>query len=214
MTKDRVVTFPLLCSLVVCLSLGTAHVPLAAQSTAAKPAPSPTAPPQSPGAITPPSDYVIGPEDVLAVVFWKDKDFTTDATVRPDGKITLPLMNDLQAAGLTTAQLKESIEKAAAPYLKDPSITIEVKAINSRKVFITGAVMKTGSYNLTDHMTVLNLITMAGGLQEFAEKDDIGVLRTVNGKLQRIRVNYEDIAKGKNLAQNIELKPGDQVVVR
>lgn len=200
----------------ICFSTGAAlvaAVTLSAQAPASKSSPA-AAKPASATSTTPPADYVIGPDDVLAIVFWQDKDFTSDVTVRPDGKITLPLLNDIQAAGLTTDQLRESVLKAAAAFVKDPTVTVEVKAINSRKVYIVGAVMKPGPFNLTDHMTVLNLITMAGGLQEFAEKDDIGVLRTVNGKPQRFRVNYEDIAKGKNLAQNIELKAGDQVVVR
>jgi polysaccharide export outer membrane protein len=195
---------------------------LGAQSGAAKP---PATPPASaapaaqpgtvPGAVTPPADYVIGPDDVLAVVFWKEKDFTTDVTVRPDGKITLPLLDDVQAAGLTTEQLRDAVKKVADAYMKEPSVTVAVKAINSRKVYITGAVQKPAAYQLTDHMTVLNLITIAGGLQEFASKDDILVLRTVPGKAQQhFKVNYDDIAKGKNVGQNIELRPGDQVIVR
>ena len=169
----------------------------------------------APGAVTPPADYVIGPDDVLSVVFWKDKDFSGDVTVRPDGKITLPLINDLVAGGLTPAQFTDVVKKAASAFMQDdPAVTVQVKQINSRKVFIVGAVAKPQAYALTDHMTVLNLITIAGGLQEFATKDDIGVLRIVNGQPKRFKVNYEDIAKGKNLAQNIELKPGDQVVVR
>ncbi len=198
------------------IAASAAVVTIAAQASA--PASKPAAPAATASAAStatpPPADYVIGAEDVLRIVFWKDNDFTSDVTVRPDGKITLPLMNDLQAAGLTTEQLRDAVLKASAAYIKDPTVTIEVKAINSRKVYIVGAVMKPGTFTLSDHMTVLNLITMAGGLQEFAEKDDIGVLRTVNGKAVRFRVNYEDIAKGKSLAQNIELKPGDQVVVR
>lgn len=192
------------------IAASAAVVTIAAQASA--PASKPAAP--APAATPPPADYVIGPDDVLAIVFWKDKDFTSDVTVRPDGKITLPLINDIQAAGLTTDQLRDAVLKASAAYIRDPTVTIEVKAINSRKVYIVGAVMKPGTFTLSDHMTVLNLITLAGGLQEFAEKDDIGVLRTVNGKAQRFRVNYEEIARGKNLGQNIELKAGDQVVVR
>ena len=202
----------------MCVSTGAAFVAaatLAAQAPAPKSSPTAAKPASAASATaTAPADYVIGPDDVLAIVFWQDKDFTSDVTVRPDGKITLPLINDIQAAGLTTDQLRDAVLKAAVAYIKDPTVTIEVKAINSRKVYIVGAVLRPGPFTLTDHMTVLNLITMAGGLQEFAEKDDIGVLRTVNGKPQRIRVNYEDIAKGKNLSQNIELKAGDQVVVR
>lgn len=192
---------------------------LSAQATAPKPTKTVSASTSATaqtvaGALTPPSDYVIGPDDVLEVVFWKEADFTREVTVRPDGKITLPLLDDVQAAGLTTEQLRDAVKKVASNYMQEPSVTVAVKQINSRKVFITGAVQKPGAYPLADHMTVLNLITIAGGLQEFANNDDIGVLRTVDGKAKRFRVNYDDISKGKNLAQNIELRPGDQVVVR
>lgn len=210
MTSDRIrpVAAGALAALAVVAVLG-------AQATAPRPSPpAASASTAVPGAVTPPADYVIGPDDVLAVVFWKDKDFSSDVTVRPDGKITLPLLDDVQAAGLTTEQLRDAVKKAANAFMQDPTVTVAVKQINSRKVFIVGAVLKPGAYPLTERLTVLNLITIAGGLQEFAEKDDIGVLRTVNGKPQRFRVNYEDIAQGKNLTQNIELKPGDQVVVR
>ena len=161
-----------------------------------------------------PPGYQIGPEDVLAVLFWRDKDMTVEqVTVRPDGRITLPLLNDVQAAGLTPEQLRGNITTAAAKYMEDPSVTIVVKAINSLKVFITGQVAKPGAYPLTSPTTVMQLIAMAGGTHEFADSKNIIVMRTENGRQMAYRFNYKQVLKRVNLKQNIELKPGDTVVV-
>jgi polysaccharide biosynthesis/export protein len=161
-----------------------------------------------------PTEYVIGPQDVLGINFWRDADMTGDVTVRPDGRITLPLLGDLQAAGLTPEALKASIHKAASKLIEDPTITVIVRQINSRKVFITGQVTTPGAHVLTGPLTVMQLISLAGGLTEFAKKKDITVMRTeANGKQVVVPFNYNDVAKGKNLAQNVVLKPGDTVVV-
>src|SRR5262249_2303344 len=119
--------------------------------------------------------YIIGPSDILSVVFWKDKDMTADVLVRPDGKITLPLLNDVQAAGLTPAQLRERILVEASRFLEDPSPTVVVKEIHSRQVYITGQVDKPGHYPLTSATTVLQLIATAGGLKEFVDGKNIVV---------------------------------------
>ena len=160
-----------------------------------------------------PAEYVIGAEDVLGVVFWRDAEMSGDVTVRPDGKITLPLIGDIQAAGLTTVTLKGVIEKAAAKLIQEPSVTIVVRQINSRKVYITGQVTNPGTFPLTGPRTVMQLISLAGGLTEYAEKKNITVIRFENGTQQVFKFNYSDVAKGKNLAQNVVLKPGDTVVV-
>jgi polysaccharide export outer membrane protein len=160
-----------------------------------------------------PPDYVIGPDDVLAVVFWREKDLSADAAVRPDGKISLPLLNDVQASGLTPEQLRVQLTAAAAKYVTDPTVTVVVKAINSRKVFITGQVGKPGPYPLTGPTTVMQLIAVAGGVHEFADSKNIIILRVENGRQVALRFNYKDVSKRKNLKQNIELKPGDTVVV-
>jgi polysaccharide export outer membrane protein len=158
-------------------------------------------------------DYVIGPHDVLSVLFWRDKDMTTDVVVRPDGNITLPLLNDVRAAGLTPDQLRERIATEAQRYMEDPSPTVVVKEINSRKVFITGQVEKPGPYPLSASMTVIQLIALAGGLKEFADGKNILVMRTDNGTQTAYSFDYQQLLKRKNLRQNIELKPGDTVVV-
>ena len=207
-------------ALVPTLALAVAFVSMGgsafAQSTPSTPAPKPastTGAPVVPGAVEPPPGYVIGPEDVLAVVFWREKDLSVDAAVRPDGRITVPLLNDLPAAGLTPDQLRERIQTAAAKFVEDPSVTVVVKAINSRKVFITGNIGKSGQYPLAGPTTVMQLIAMAGGLQEFADSDKILIMRTEDGKQVAKRFNYEDVREGKNLNQNIELQPGDTVIV-
>jgi polysaccharide export outer membrane protein len=160
-----------------------------------------------------PAEYVIGPEDVLGINFWRDTDMTGDVTVRPDGRITLPLIGDISAIGLTPGALKEQITKVAAKLIEDPSVTVVVRAINSRKVFITGEVTTPNAYPLSRELTVMQLITLAGGLSEYADKKKITILRTESGKQQVFKFNYQDVSKGKNLAQNIVLKPGDTVVV-
>jgi polysaccharide export outer membrane protein len=165
------------------------------------------------GAIKAPEDYVIGTDDVLAVMFWRDKDMSTDVVVRPDGKITLPLINDIRAAGLTPDQLREQIFTEAARYIEDPSPTIIVKQINSRRVFITGMVEKPGPYALTAPTTVLQLIALAGGLREEADRKDIVIMRTETGRQTTFEFDYSAVAKRTKLHQNIFLKPGDTVVV-
>jgi polysaccharide export outer membrane protein len=165
------------------------------------------------GVVTPP-DYVIGPEDVLTVLFWRDKDMSSDVAVRPDGKITLPLVNEIQAAGLTPEELRVQVTEAASKFLVEvPTVSVVVKAINSRKVFVTGMVGKPGPYPLTGPTTVLQLLSMAGGLHEYADSKNISIIRVVNGKQTSLRFNYKDVAKRKNLQQNIELKPGDTIIV-
>lgn len=160
-----------------------------------------------------PTEYVIGPDDVLGIVFWRDADMTGDVTVRPDGNITLPLLRDIKAAGLRPDELREAITKAAAKLIADPNVSVVVRQINSRNVFITGQVARPGAYPVSGQMTVLQLIAVAGGLTEYADGGQIGIVRTENGKSVRHRFNYGDFARGKKLEQNIVLRPGDQVVV-
>ena len=164
--------------------------------------------------VTPPAGYVIGLEDVLTVVFWREKDISADVTVRPDGKISLPLLNDVVAAGLTPDQLRARLMEVADRYVEDPNVTVVVKQINSRKVFITGEVLKPGAYPLNAPTSVLQLLSMAGGLREYADTKNIVVIRTAeNGRQMSYRFNYKDVIGRRNLSQNIQLQPGDSVVV-
>lgn len=180
-------------------------------ATAVQPAAPRGAPPTT-GIVAPP-DYVIGPDDQLTVVFWREKDLSAEVQVRPDGKISLPLINEVHAAGLTPEQLRLAVTAAAAKLVEEPTVTIMVKQINSRRVFITGQVAKPGPYPLMGPTTVLQLITIAGGLAEYADGENIGIIRTEGGKQSRLRFNYKDVMRGRNLQQNIELRPGDQILV-
>jgi polysaccharide export outer membrane protein len=160
-----------------------------------------------------PPNYVIGPDDVLGIVFFGDEGLTGDVVVRPDGKISVPLLHDIQAAGLTPEALRDSLMKAGARYLESPNATVVVRQINSRKVFITGRVQRSGPYVLTAPTTVLQLIALAGGLTDWAEEDQIVVMRSENGRQVRHKFNYKDVIGGKKLQQNIVLEPGDTIVV-
>jgi polysaccharide export outer membrane protein len=160
-----------------------------------------------------PPDYVIGSGDVLEVLFWRDKELSAEVIVRPDGKITLPLLNEVNAAGLTPDELRLTITDQALRFVEEPRAVVRVKEINSRKVFITGEVAKAGTYPLVGPTSVLQLIATAGGVSEFADRGGIVILRSVAGRQERYRFNYDAVLKGKNLKQNIELKAGDTVVV-
>jgi polysaccharide export outer membrane protein len=169
---------------------------------------------RSAAVVTPPSDYVIGPEDVLGVVFWREKDMSVDVVVRPDGKISLPLLNDVQAAGFTPDQLRERVQADAGRYFEDPNASIIVKQINSRRIFITGEIAKPGPYPIVAPTTVLQLIAMAGGLNEFADAEHIIIWRNNDvGQQVSYAFNYKAVSRRRNLQQNIALKPGDTVVV-
>jgi polysaccharide biosynthesis/export protein len=168
----------------------------------------------APAAIPRPSDYVIGAEDVISVVFWKEKDLSADVVVRPDGKISLPMLNDVQAAGLTPEQLAEFVEKAALQYVRDPEATVIVKEIRSRKITVIGQVSKSGTFPLSSGMTVLQAIGEAGGFTEDANKSDITIVRIESGVERRHKFNYNEVVKGKKTQQNIRLVPGDTILVR
>lgn len=191
-------------------AFGQAPKPAPTQTSA----PASTTPPAVAGAAAKlPADYVIGPDDVLAIVYWKDKDMSAEARVRPDGRIALPLINEVHAAGLTPEELQKKITEESKKYMEDANITIVVREINSRKLFITGEVNKPGVYPLTSSTTVMQLISLAGGLKEYANSKNITIMRNEGGKQISLKFNYKDVAAGKNLRQNIELKPGDTVVV-
>ena len=192
---------------------GASRVVQAQVPPAPKPNQSPAHAAVAPGSAPVAPDYVIGPDDVLSIVFWRDKDISADVAVRPDGRISLPLLNDVQAGGLTPLQLRDRLTEEARRYVEDPNVTVVVKQINSRRVFITGMVGKPGAYPLAGNMSVVQLISMAGGLSEYANPKKIRILRGEPGKQQSLPFNYRDVASGERLDQNVELKPGDTVVV-
>jgi polysaccharide export outer membrane protein len=169
--------------------------------------------PSIPAGTTVPDDYVIGPDDVLTIVFWREKDLSAEVAVRPDGKISLPLLNDIEAAGLTVEALRLRVTEAAEKLIDQPTVSVVVKQINSRKVFITGMVSKPGPYPLNGPTTVVQLLAMAGGVLEYAKEKDISIMRTENGRQVSLRFNYDEVKKRKNLEQNIQLRPGDTILV-
>jgi polysaccharide export outer membrane protein len=166
-----------------------------------------------------PPNYVIGVNDVLTIQVWRETDVSGDVVVRPDGKITLHVGNDIVAAGLTTDELKVKVTEEMKRFYEDPAVTIQVKEIHSRNVFITGAVQKPGPYMLSGPLTVAQLIAIAGGLQEFADKKHVmlvsGSLKDKKGEPLTYVINYDELSRGKNVAKyNFELRPGDTVIVR
>src|SRR5215469_3541267 len=157
-------------------------------------------------------DYVIGPDDTLHISVWKEPDLTETLPVRPDGKISMPLLNDVTAAGMTPTQLATSITEKLKKYVADPRVTVVVTGMNSRRVFVTGEVLHTGPMTLLPHMTMLQALAQAG-FNQFANPKAIYLLRSENGKQSKTPFNYKEVVKGRHPEQNIELRPGDTIVV-
>ncbi len=201
---------------IACLALlGCVAIGMEAQDdtdkAAAKPAPVVAPETRMPGPETPP-DYVIGADDTLHVSVWKEPDISATLPVRPDGKISLPLLNDVPAAGLTPMELAASITVRLKKYIADPRVTVVVTAMNSRRIFVTGEVTHSGAMPLLPNMTVLQALSSAGFTQ-FADPKRIYVLRTENGRQVKLPFNYKDVVKGKHPEENIKLQPGDTLVV-
>jgi len=155
--------------------------------------------------------YVIGPEDTLYISVWKEPDLTETLPVRADGKISMPLLNDVQAAGLTPMQLGAALTDRLKKYVSDPHVTIVVTQMNSQRVYVTGEVLHPGAMNLTPNMTVLQALS-AAGFTQFANTKGIYVLRNERGSETKLPVNYKKLIKGEG-GQNVALKPGDTIVV-
>jgi polysaccharide export outer membrane protein len=157
--------------------------------------------------------YIIGPEDVIDINVWKEPDMTRLVPVRPDGKISLPLINDVQAAGSTPQQLAAAVTEKLRKFLTEPQVTVIVTQINSQRVFVVGEVLRAGAFPLIPGMTVLQALASAGGFTTFADMKKIHVMRLVDGKHIELPFNYREVLKGDNPDQNIKLLPGDTVVV-
>ncbi len=205
----------------VLLILSIVSVPLAAQQenrdNAQAPAPIKTeAPKATPSATSEtstagvdPRVYIIGPEDVLFVRVWREMDFTASYIVRPDGKITIPLVGDVQAAGLTPERLGEQLKQALMEYINAPDVSVTITQVNSKKFFITGQVFHPGEFPLVLPTRVFDALSNAGGFRDFANKKKIVIIRGA----ERIHFNYTDMLRGKNPEQNIFLENGDTIVV-
>jgi len=191
-------------------------------STQAAPAPPPAAagpeqpavaaPEKDAGVVVAGPDYVIGPEDGLSINVWKEAELTATLPVRPDGRISLPLLGDVQAAGMTPKELGDSITEKLKKFLADPRVTVVVTAINSKRIYLVGEVLHSGGLPMLPHMTVLQALSTAG-LNQFANTKKIYVLRTQNGKQEKLPVNYRKLVKGEAMEQNYQLQPGDTIVV-
>jgi polysaccharide export outer membrane protein len=157
--------------------------------------------------------YMIGPEDMLDINVWKEPDVSRIVPVRPDGRISLPLINDVQAAGISPTQLAHDVTDKLRKYFNDPQVTVIVTQINSQRVFVVGEVLHAGAFPLIPGMTVLQALSSAGGFTTFADQKKIHVMRLRDGKHVELPFNYRDVLKGDNPDQNIKLEPGDTVVV-
>lgn len=157
--------------------------------------------------------YIIGPRDVLDVNVWDEPSVSRTVPVRPDGKISLPLLNDLQAAGLTPDQLGKDITQDLHKYIDNPQVTVIVTAINSQHISILGEVGHSGTFQMIPNMTILQALSDAGGFTAFAKLADIYVLRMVNGQENKIPFNYKQVLKGNKPQHLLLLKPGDTVIV-
>jgi len=161
------------------------------------------------GAPVDPRTYKIGPEDILLVRVWREPELSGPLAVRPDGRITLPLIGEVEAAGVTPEQLTANIGKALSKFINRPEVLVSVQAVHSKKFLVSGEVYRPGAYPLVTPVTVMEAIVQAGGLREFANKKKIVVIRGA----QRLNFNYNDVIKGKNLAQNVQVEHGDHIVV-
>lgn len=203
---------------VVLILTAACVMPAMAQSSVAEKTPPQPPIPAMAGDTTPKSattdaNYIIGGQDVLDVSVWKEPEISRVVPVRPDGKISLPLLNDVQAAGLTPAQLAAQITESLKKYVTNPQVTVIVTTINSQRVYILGEVTRPGAFPLLPNMTVLQALSSAGGFTQFAREKNIYVLRNQDGKQVKHPFNYKSVVSGKDTDQNIVLKPGDTIVV-
>ncbi len=157
--------------------------------------------------------YLIGPEDVLGISVWKDKDLTLKVVVRPDGQISFPLIGDVKAAGHTVEWLRSEIKKRISEYVPDAVISVMVSEVKGIKIFVVGKVSRSGGASVGRKLNVMQAIAGAGGLTKFANESNVLILRTENGGQTKIHFNYNEVKKGINIDQNIWLKDGDVVVV-
>lgn len=158
--------------------------------------------------------YVIGPADVLRVQVWKNPELSTEVPVRPDGKISVPLVNDVQAAGLTAEELKETLTQALSEYVSAPDVTVIVSQINSKVVYVVGEVLRPSAVSLNQDMRALDAIAVAGGFSAYADRDDIKILRRGDdGAVIEYRFDYDAFLRGAAVDSNLRLRPGDTIVV-
>ncbi len=158
-------------------------------------------------------DYTIAPADVLEISIWGEEELARQLVVRPDGKVSFPLIGDIEVAGKTTSQVKKLVEEKIRPYIPEASATVIVSQLGSLQYFVIGKVAKPGMFNVSKPLTVLQALAMAGGLTTFANESNISIVRYYGEKTTRFPFNYKEVKQGKNLQQNILLERGDVVLV-
>jgi polysaccharide export outer membrane protein len=185
---------------ILCGVMNVAGAASAQDSPAAKPA-------------GPADGYRIQPGDILTVHVWREEELTGEVLVRPDGGLSAPLMGDLNAAGETVVHVAEQIQERLKRYIPDPNVTVAVKEIAGNRVYVVGKVMRAGDFMLNRPTDVMQALSMAGGMTPFASPDEIRILRRKGSQLAAIPFRYSEVERGKNLEQNVQLMPGDTVVV-
>jgi len=194
------------CQRAACIAVAMTMVVALTLSAAPRPGESEAEPPLN-------NDYRIGVGDLLNIQVWKETDLTRSVPVRPDGKISFPLLDDIQAAGLTPLELKAALTEKLKQYLSEPRVTVLVEEVNSYKVYVMGEVLTQGALVLKSKTTLLQAISLAGGFTQYAKRNEITLLRKTAQRHERILVSYDKILSGKNPEQNLILEPGDTVVV-
>lgn len=192
--------------LVIMCGIGFFHQSMAAEKTE-------TSPTEIKKEIVSDPSYIIGPMDVLEIQVWKEPDFSRQVLVRPDGKITLPLVGDIPASGMNTMGLKALLAEKLEDFVSNPEVTVIVLESHSKNFYIIGKINQPGTYPLNPDMTVLQAISVAGGLAEWADKDSIRIIRRSGGKEEILHFDYDKVITGKKLEQNILLKPNDTIIV-
>ena len=193
------------------MMLGVPAISSAQPETAPQPSPAAGATPQTQSV---PDDYQIGAGDVLQISVWKEPDVSVPSVVvRSDGMITVPLIKEVEVAGLTPRQAEKVIAAGLSKYLTDPNVTVVVAASNSKKIYIIGAVKTEGPRPYTYRMTVMQALSEAGGLTEYAKRKKIYIIRNESGKDYRLDFNYDEVVKGERMEQNIPLLPADTLVI-
>jgi polysaccharide export outer membrane protein len=195
------------------LCLFISITPIHAQESASSGQPASVAAPTASKPATEDPNYIIGAQDVLDVSVWKEPDFTRTIPVRPDGKISLPLLNDIKASGLTPTQLAAEVTKSLNKFVTSPQVTVIVTQINSQRIYLLGEVARPGAYTMIPGMTILQALSNAGGFSQYANSKKIYVLREENGKQQKFAFNYKEVIVGKRTEQNIKLKAADTIVI-
>jgi polysaccharide biosynthesis/export protein len=197
---------------VLCAAIGTMLAAWGLQAQeAAKNSGTQTRPATPSATATTDASYRIGPQDVLRIDVWKEAEISRSVPVRPDGKVSLPLLNDVQAAGLTAMELANAITEGLKKFINNPQVTVSVTEINSRRVYVTGEVTRPGAFTLLPNMTALQALTSAGGFTQFSNPKKIYVLRNESGKQVKHPFNYKAVLDGKQ--DDIPLQPGDTIVV-